>query len=87
MVLDQTGLTGGFDYDLAFEADPALLGKGPGGGLPPGPPPPGPAQTSSDGVSIFAAVQQQLGLRLDSRTAPVDVLVVDSAQQPHTDGR
>jgi uncharacterized protein (TIGR03435 family) len=87
MVRDQTGLTGGFDYDLAFEADPALLGKGPGGGLPPGPPPPAPAQTSSDGVSIFAAVQQQLGLRLDSRTAPVDVLVVDSAQQPHTDGR
>ena len=41
----------------------------------------------SAGVSIFTAVQQQLGLRLDSRRAPVDVLVIDSAAPPQTDGR
>ena len=87
MVLDQTELTGGFDYDLQFESDPALLGRGPGGGLPPGARAPGSAQSGSAGVSIFTAVQQQLGLRLDSRRAPVDVLVIDSAEQPQADGR
>jgi uncharacterized protein (TIGR03435 family) len=56
MVLDQTGLTGGFDYDLEFD-EPA-------------------------GTSIFTALQQQLGLRLEARRAPVDVLVIDSAAQP-----
>ena len=87
VVLDQTALAGGFDYDVEFEADPTLLGRGPGGGFPPGAPAPRPAQTGPAGVSIFAAVQQQLGLRLDSRTAPVDVLVVDSAGLPRAGGR
>jgi len=86
MVLDQTELQGGFDYDLEFEADPALLGRGPGGGFPAGPLA-GSAQSGSAGISIFAAVRQQLGLRLDSRRAPVDVLVIDSAEQPQTDPR
>ena len=81
MVIDETGNAGNFDYDLEFRADPALAGRGPGGGLPPGPPPPGETPNSA-GVSIFTAVQEQLGLRLDSRRAPVDVLVVDSAAQP-----
>ena len=87
MVFDQTALTGGFDYEVEFEADPALLGRGPGGGFPPGSPAPSVAQSGFAGVSIFTAVQQQLGLRLDSRRAPVDVLVIDSAEQPQTDPR
>ena len=81
MVIDETRLAGSFDFDLEFTANPAFLGRGPGGGLPPGPPAPG-ATPSSAGNSIFTAVQEQLGLRLDSRRAPVDVLVVDSAAQP-----
>ena len=85
MVVDQTALTGGFDYDLEFEADPAVLGRGPGGGFPPGPSAPSVAQPGSAGISIFRAVQQQLGLRLDSRTAPVDVLVIDSVEHPTPD--
>ncbi len=84
-VIDDTGLAGNFDFDLEFTADPAFLGRGPGGGLPPGPPPG--ATPNSAGAPIFAAVQEQLGLRLDSRRAPVDVLVIDSAEQPQTDPR
>jgi len=81
MVVDETRLAGNFDFDLEFAADPALLGRGPGGGLPPGPQAPG-ATPSSAGVPIFTAVQEQLGLRLEARRAPVDVLVIDSARQP-----
>ncbi|HEY3742744.1 MAG TPA: M56 family metallopeptidase [Bryobacteraceae bacterium] len=53
-VLNQTGLSGTYDFDLNFQ------GKG------------------VDAPPITAAVQQQLGLTLDSRKAPVDVLVVDN---------
>jgi uncharacterized protein (TIGR03435 family) len=38
--------------------------------------------TLAGGVSIFTAVQEQLGLKLDAQRAPVDVLVIDSANQP-----
>ena len=87
MVVDQTELAGGFDFDLQFSAEPEFLGRGPGGGLPPGPPAPGATQPDSGGVPIFTALQNQLGLRLDSQRAPVDVLVIDSAEQPQTDRR
>jgi len=36
----------------------------------------------ADGPSIFTAIQDQLGLRLDSQKGPVEVLIVDSAQRP-----
>ena len=77
MVIDRTGLTGGFDYDLEFAFDPALRGSGPGGGLPGGPTP-----VTPKGDPIFTAVQEQLGLRLDAQHAPVDVIVIDSAAPP-----
>jgi uncharacterized protein (TIGR03435 family) len=36
----------------------------------------------ADGVSLFTAIQEQLGLRLEPRQAPVDVFVIESAEQP-----
>ena len=33
-------------------------------------------------MSVFAAVREQLGLKLNSQLAPVDVVVIDSAEQP-----
>jgi uncharacterized protein (TIGR03435 family) len=81
MVVDRTGLASGFDFDLEFAIDPVLLGRGPGGGLPQERPAPATPRDTT-GISIFAALQQQLGLRLESQRAPVDVLVIDSAQQP-----
>lgn len=42
-----------------------------------------PDQTQdSDGPSLFTAVREQLGLRLDAQKAPVQVLVIDSAEKP-----
>jgi bla regulator protein blaR1 len=80
MVLDRTGVNGSFDYELRFAYDPALRGRGPGGGLPRPPERASPAE--AEGVSIFAAVQEQLGLKLDAQRAPVDVMVIDSVHQP-----
>ena len=85
-VIDRTGLSGTFDVDLKWAPDPALGGAGPFGGLPPGPPgaaPPPPSQ--SDAPEIFTAIQEQLGLKLDSQRGPVDVLVIDHVEQPTAD--
>jgi uncharacterized protein (TIGR03435 family) len=45
--------------------------------------PGGPAiPENKDGVDLFAAVQQQLGLKLESTKAPAEVLVIDHAEKP-----
>jgi uncharacterized protein (TIGR03435 family) len=77
VVVDKTGLTG--YYDVALTYTPA------GDQLPPGPPPPGaPPLPSIDpnGPSFFTAIQEQLGLKLESQRGPVEVVVIDSIQQP-----
>ena len=82
-VVDRTGLAGAYDLDLEFTPDPALRGRGIGGGLPPAPPAPGSERVVDPaGVSIFTAIQEQLGLKLDSQRGPVPVLVIDSVSQP-----
>jgi uncharacterized protein (TIGR03435 family) len=42
-------------------------------------------RAAADGVSTFTALREQLGLALDSRTGPVEFLVIDSAQRPIED--
>jgi uncharacterized protein (TIGR03435 family) len=91
-VLDATGLEGGYDFTLSFSA--AGLTRPPGGGPegPPGPPgsPPSAdtAVAASDpngAVTLFEAIDKQLGLKLESSKRPVPVLVIDHAEQKPTE--
>jgi uncharacterized protein (TIGR03435 family) len=81
VVIDRTGLTGNFDFDLTWTPDQMPQGQ-------PGPPPPGAPPLppiDPNGPSIFTAVQEQLGLKLESTKGPVDVVVIDRAEQPTED--
>jgi bla regulator protein blaR1 len=77
-VIDKTGLTGQYDIILNWTPEP-----GQGGGPFGGPPPPDAIQAAdSSGPSIFTALQEQLGLRLESQKGPVPILVIDSVEKP-----
>jgi uncharacterized protein (TIGR03435 family) len=79
VVLDRTGLAGNFDLDLQWTPDLPQ-------GRPPGEAPLVNGQiVDPNGTSIFTAVQEQLGLKLESTKAPVDVLVIDHVEQPTPD--
>jgi uncharacterized protein (TIGR03435 family) len=77
VVLDRTGLTGEFDARIEFM--PAFLQNT----NPDGSPVPNPAADS--GPSLFTALQEQLGLKLESTKGPVDVLVIDHVERPTPD--
>lgn len=79
-VLDKTGLTGKYDFTLQM---PPMHGPMPmphaAGAGPPG------ADDSADdnsGPSIFTALQDQMGLKLESQKAPLPVFVIDHIEQP-----
>ena len=70
-IIDKTGLTGPYDLDLQWTPDPGAPGQAPG--------------SPGDGASLFAAIQEQLGLKFEAKRAPVEVLVIDSAERPIED--
>lgn len=74
-VLDRTGLTGMFDFEIEFAVELRMGGRGGGDATPERA-----AETSGD--PIFTALQQQLGLKLESSKAPIPVLVIDRAEKP-----
>ena len=82
IVVDKTNLTGTYDIELSYAPDPGINFAG--RDLPPQPGPPPPI-ANSDAPSIFAAVQEQLGLKLEPTKGAVDVLVIDSAAKPMPD--
>jgi uncharacterized protein (TIGR03435 family) len=81
VVVDRTGLTGNYDFLVEFMPD--QMPQVPPGALPAGIPPPPPIDPNAP--SLQTALEEQLGLKLDSTRGPVDVLVVDSVQQPIPD--
>jgi uncharacterized protein (TIGR03435 family) len=74
-VIDRTGLTGTYNIDLKWSPEPrALFAEIPGG-----------VPDFGGGVSIFTAVREQLGLKLQTADDDVDVLVVVRAESPMPD--
>ena len=76
-VIDKTGLTGKYDITLKYTPDENQRPKMAAPGVPP---PPGPAE--APGPSLFTALQEQLGLKLEPQKAPVEILVIDRAEKP-----
>jgi uncharacterized protein (TIGR03435 family) len=73
LVVDRTGLEGTYDLELRFTPDNIP----PAGLVPPDFP-----AIDANGPSIFSAVQEQLGLKLDAQRGPVEVLVIDRVEPP-----
>ena len=71
-VIEKTGLTGTFDVHLTWSNDPLTGPAAPGTGTPP----------DLAGPSLFTALKEQLGLRLESAKGPVEVLVIDHIESP-----
>ena len=76
IVIDKTGLQGRYDYTLKWTPDQPF-GPGPGPMDANAPPPPDP-----NGPSLFTALQEQLGLKLESQKGPVEILVIDHVEKP-----
>jgi uncharacterized protein (TIGR03435 family) len=73
-IIDDTGLKGNFDISMEWAPDDAQLAM-----LPPDTPRPA---ADGSGPSIFTALQEQLGLKLESRKGPVEIYVVEKAEKP-----
>jgi uncharacterized protein (TIGR03435 family) len=86
VVYDKTGLTGAYDLTLSYTPDQMAAGGGGGVAIAIGAGPGGPGGAfpapDPNGASIFTALQEQLGLKLDSAKGPVKVFVIDRAEQP-----
>ncbi len=80
-VIDKTGLTGTYDFTLTWTPDEsqgqmfkgAPEGKETGDSAPP---------PDASGPTIFTAIQEQLGLKLESQKGPVEILVIDHVERP-----
>jgi len=75
-VVDQTGLTDRYDFTLEFKPDPAPPAANGEATQPPLP------QNIEDRPDLFTAMRQQLGLKIESGKAPVEVLVIDKVTKP-----
>jgi uncharacterized protein (TIGR03435 family) len=71
IVIDRTGIEGSFDFKLEWVPDAANMPSINGAKM----------EASTEGPSIFTAVQEQLGLKLESTKGPVEILVIDRAEK------
>jgi uncharacterized protein (TIGR03435 family) len=67
MVLDETNLTGKYDIDLRYAPDMDTTE---------------PTQADPNSPSLFTALQEQLGLKLESKKGPVEMFVIDQVERP-----
>jgi uncharacterized protein (TIGR03435 family) len=72
-VVDKTGLAEKYDYVLEWTPDVAAVGPES---------PDRPQPVDSPGPTIFTALQEQLGLKLESSKGPVETIVIDHADRP-----
>jgi uncharacterized protein (TIGR03435 family) len=77
-VVDKTGITGEYDLQLTFTPDAPPVASPDA----PGPRPADGAAAADPGPDIFTAMQEQLGLKLESAKGPVEILVIDHAEKP-----
>ena len=70
MVVERTGLAGAYDFELSWMTDNLQSATNPAGA------------DISDAPSVFTAVQEQLGLKLESQRGPVEFLVIDNVERP-----
>jgi uncharacterized protein (TIGR03435 family) len=68
-VVDRTGIAGRFDFEVRFSVLAGRVSASPAAAAPQGP-------------SLFTALREQLGLKLEPVTAPIEVLVIDEVHQP-----
>ena len=71
-VVDRTGLTGAFDFELAFVPERAAGAANV-------------SATGSNDPTLFVALQEQLGLKLESSRGSVEVLVIEGVERPTPD--
>lgn len=74
-VVDQTGITGRYDFTLQWTPDDSQYG-GRGGQAPPS------ANGGTAPPDLFTAMQEQLGLKIEATKAPANVLVIDHVEKP-----
>jgi uncharacterized protein (TIGR03435 family) len=76
VVVDKTGLEGNYDLTMHWDAD--------GQRLTTADPKPGPADSPSDssGLTVFTALKQQLGLKLEPQKGPVEIITIDHLEKP-----
>ena len=78
-VLDKTGLTGLYDVKLEWWADDSEIQAAPSGASSSQTPT---APSGSGGPNLFTAIQQQLGLKLESGKGPVEIIAIDHVERP-----
>ena len=76
-VLDRTGLDTAYDLEIDWSSDLGLRQAPPGSA--------GAGELTPEGLSLFTALQEQLGLRLEATRGPVPVVVIDRVEPPTPD--
>jgi uncharacterized protein (TIGR03435 family) len=84
-VLDATGLEGGYDFTMSFSPAGALRAGPSRGGPAPGADAVGAASDPNGAVSLFEAIEKQLGLKLQEQKRPISVFVIDHIDQKPTE--